>query len=127
MQRLYGTYDVIVAGGGIAGVTAAIAAAREGAKTLLLEGGSFLGGIVTAGRLSKPTGLVDCGLFWEMLQRAAERGGADTRTREAQWGPWTGIFDPEVMGRVMLEMLEANAVEIHLRAQATDVVMDDRV
>src|SRR5574341_1983246 len=125
MHGLYGTFDVVVAGGGIAGVSAALAAAREGARTLLVEAGSVLGGIVTAGRLSKPTGLVDCGLFWEMLRRAAGRGGADTRTRRAAWGLCTGIFDPEVMEQVMLEMLDEHAVEMLLRAQVTDVVMSE--
>jgi hypothetical protein len=42
------TYDVIVAGGGLAGVAAAIAAAREGANVLLLERYGFLGGMATA-------------------------------------------------------------------------------
>ena len=38
-------YDVIVAGGGPAGIGAAVAAAKNGAKTLLLEGRSSFGGI----------------------------------------------------------------------------------
>lgn len=42
-------WDVIVAGGGPAGCTAAAAAAREGARTLLLEATSMLGGMGTAG------------------------------------------------------------------------------
>ena len=42
-------YDVIVAGGGIAGVAAALASARAGAKTLLLEKESALGGLATLG------------------------------------------------------------------------------
>jgi len=42
-------YDVIVCGGGLGGVAAAIAAARAGAKTLLIERNSFLGGVATAG------------------------------------------------------------------------------
>ena len=37
-------YDVIVLGGGFAGIAAAIASAREGAKTLLVEKGNALGG-----------------------------------------------------------------------------------
>ena len=45
------SYDVIVAGGGPAGVAAAIAAARNGAKTLLIEANGSLGGTVTNGSL----------------------------------------------------------------------------
>lgn len=41
-------YDVIVIGGGPAGVTAAIAAARGGAKVLLVERHGYLGGMLTA-------------------------------------------------------------------------------
>ena len=47
--RLDGDWDVVVAGGGPAGCTAAVAAAREGAKTLLLEATGCLGGMGTAG------------------------------------------------------------------------------
>ena len=45
--------DVLVIGGGSAGVTAAIAAARQGARTLVVERYGFVGGLVTGG----PTGL----------------------------------------------------------------------
>ena len=44
------TGDVIVAGGGTAGITAAVAAKRSGAeRVLLIEKGGFLGGMLTAG------------------------------------------------------------------------------
>ena len=42
-----GTYDVVVCGGGPAGFIAAIAAAREGARTALVEQYGFLGGAAT--------------------------------------------------------------------------------
>ena len=45
-------YNVIVAGGGIAGVSAAVSAARNGASVLLLEKGVNLGGLATAGLIS---------------------------------------------------------------------------
>lgn len=44
-----GQYDVLVAGGGIAGVSAALAAARNGAKVILVEKLCMLGGLATAG------------------------------------------------------------------------------
>ena len=47
--ELNSEYDVIVIGGGPAGCTAAISAAREGAKTLLIEATGMLGGMGTAG------------------------------------------------------------------------------
>ncbi|MBQ9805101.1 MAG: FAD-dependent oxidoreductase [Clostridia bacterium] len=45
----YGSYDVVVCGGGTAGCFAAIAAAREGAKTLLVERTFTVGGMLTVG------------------------------------------------------------------------------
>ena len=45
-------YDVIVVGGGIAGVAAAVAAAREGASVLLMEKQVNLGGLATGGLIS---------------------------------------------------------------------------
>lgn len=51
---IYGSYDVVVAGGGMAGVGAALAAAREGAKTILIENTSALGGLATMGLVNIP-------------------------------------------------------------------------
>lgn len=47
--KVFGEFDTIVCGGGTAGVVAALAAARNGAKTLLLESGHYLGGMMTMG------------------------------------------------------------------------------
>ena len=52
-------YDVIVCGGGPAGIAAAISAAREGAKTLLLEGSGCLGGMSTNGLVNMFTNMSD--------------------------------------------------------------------
>ncbi len=49
VEQMDEEYDVVVAGGGLSGVCAAIAAAREGAKAILLEAGSALGGMATLG------------------------------------------------------------------------------
>jgi flavin-dependent dehydrogenase len=45
-------YDVVVVGGGIAGVAAAVSASREGAKVLLIEKSFNLGGLATGGLIS---------------------------------------------------------------------------
>ena len=58
-----GEYDVIVAGAGPAGVSAAVMAARMGAKTLLLEYNNCPGGISTSGLMSHWTGTVQSKLY----------------------------------------------------------------
>jgi len=50
-------YDVVVVGGGAAGVAAAVTAARSGARTALVERYGFLGGMATAGMVSTICGL----------------------------------------------------------------------
>src|SRR5262252_4840304 len=50
-------YDVVVLGGGPAGITAAVAAARDGAQTLLVERYGFLGGMGTAAGVTNFCGL----------------------------------------------------------------------
>jgi len=73
--------DVLVVGGGTAGTIAAIQAARAGAKTLLVERGSQLGGTTTTGGVSFP-GLFDAwgkqviaGIGWELVRDSVELDG----------------------------------------------------
>ena len=54
---LYGEYDVVVLGGGPAGIAAAVAAARAGRSTLLIERYGFLGGMGTAAGVTNFCGL----------------------------------------------------------------------
>ena len=76
--------DVLVVGGGPAGMIAAIAAAREGAKTSLIERYGFLGGMATAAlvgpfasvRHRYGGGRIVGGIPWEMIQRMVEHRGA---------------------------------------------------
>lgn len=75
-------YDVVVVGGGSAGFTAAIQAARAGAKTALIEKNSILGGTTIVASVNFP-GLfhawgrqVIAGVGWEAIERTASRGGA---------------------------------------------------
>lgn len=52
-----GEVDVLVAGGGTAGVAAAVAAARAGARALFMERQGFLGGVASAGLMTSMTNI----------------------------------------------------------------------
>ena len=81
-------FDVAVIGGGPAGSTAAVQAARLGARTLLVEKNAMLGGTTTAAAIDIP-GLfyawgqqVIAGIGWEVVRRAVvEIGRASCRER----------------------------------------------
>lgn len=77
-----GSYDVVVCGGGPAGWTAAVAAARDGARTALIERFGFLGGACTAGYVIPISGFFKNGdrkvggIAWEYIERLSAAGGA---------------------------------------------------
>ena len=81
--QLAGKYDVIVCGGGPAGFGAAVAAARKGCKTLLIERESMLGGLTTAGLVPIPLDS-KMGISREMLDNL-----------DAVEGHWHRNTDPE--------------------------------
>lgn len=62
-------FDVVVVGGGPAGVCAAVAASRTGAKTLLIERGGLLGGMLTAGHVCPVLGMTGPGTMADELAR----------------------------------------------------------
>lgn len=105
-------YDVIVAGGGPAGCCAAIAAARMGMKTLLIEATTALGGMGTMGMVSAMAPFTDGNkvlyksLPVEMLRRYKERTGIP----ESKWD-WIKI-SPEDLKRIYDDMLTENGVDI---------------
>jgi hypothetical protein len=73
--------DILVVGSGSAGTTAAIQAGRAGAKTLLVERNSQLGGTTTTGGVAYP-GLFDAwgkqvisGIGWELVKESVELDG----------------------------------------------------
>lgn len=80
--------DVCVAGGGVAGIAAAVAAARRSAKVILLERGFMLGGLATAGIVTVYLPLCDgmgsqvsFGLAEELLRLSIETGAEDRYPR----------------------------------------------
>jgi 2-polyprenyl-6-methoxyphenol hydroxylase-like FAD-dependent oxidoreductase len=128
-------FDVVVVGAGSAGSTAAIAAARAGARTLLIDRLAFMGGTSTAvldtfyafyTPGTTPRRVVG-GLGWEVASRLTRDGAAFERPNT--YGAGTGVtYDPEVL-KVTWEGLAGEAgVELMLHTWATGVrVRDGRV
>ena len=121
--------DVAVIGGGTAGFVAAVAAARTGARTALIERNGFVGGANTATYNTGPgwTGDSDKhqiigGPGWEFLERMEREGHAiiNRDTKRAQ------IF-PEATKEVALEMIIEAGVELFLHTWAGELLMDGPV
>jgi len=136
--------DVLVAGGGCAGVIAAIASARTGAKTLLVERYGFLGGTITAGMLltissfcdrydpwaegwipshpDAPYHLIIGGVPLEFMRKIKKERGTipGIEPKEAYWNP----VDPEVVKLVAQEMVLETGVKLLFHSLIVDVIKE---
>ena len=122
------TFDVVVVGGGTSGSIAAIAAARTGARTCLVEKTGHLGGTcfalanVTPFHNSRGEQVVR-GLAQELVDRCVERGGARGHLPNAAGigGSFTPL-DPEVMKLVLFDMTAQAGVQLWLHTMLVDAV-----
>ncbi|MHC1782202.1 MAG: FAD-dependent oxidoreductase [Anaerolineaceae bacterium] len=120
--------DVLIAGGGTAGVIAGIAAARNGAKTLIVDKQRCLGGQFTAGMLGAWVGFSDKekvivkGLAWELRNILKERNAIveeDTNTDVCY------LYDTEVAKVVLDEMVRREPnLSIFLNTSIIDVITE---
>jgi hypothetical protein len=110
--------EVVVCGAGPAGVCAAIAAARRGARTKLLEVHGALGGIWTSGLLAYILDFNNkSGLMAEIVERAAKQDGrAFTKN-----GTATCTFDPEILKIVLEEMCAEAGVQVQFHSRVCAV------
>ena len=135
-------YDVAIAGGGCAGVVAALAAARAGAKTVLIERASYLGGMLTGGlvhslhgyRLHKDymehspltsweTPLLVKGITLEIIERLQKANG--TANHEHFGDPSVREnYDEEVLMYVLDQMMKDAGVEVLFNTFSYDVIKD---
>lgn len=132
-QRLNG--DVVVIGGGPAGICAAIAAAREGASVILVEQSNCCGGMATQGLVgpfmtcydSRGETMIIRGLFEEIVDRLVDRGYA-IHPKEVRAGTaytsWIKVghehvtpFESEGLKLVMDEMLAEAGVKVLYHTQ----------
>src|SRR5438270_8262845 len=131
---LYGEYEVAVLGGGPAGIAAAVAAARAGRRTLLVERYGFLGGMGTAAGVTNFCGL-HANVYGEM-HRLVQGVASDLLARIDRLG---GLNAPHlILGKILAQaydtaaykiaaddLLAAHKVDILFHALGAGVVMHD--
>lgn len=101
-------YDLVVAGGGPAGIAAAIAAARRGRRVALLEAHGALGGIWTSGLLGCLLDFDKGGLTREIVRRLDELGALHVK------GPACCTYEPEYMKLILDRLCAEAGVEVRL-------------
>jgi hypothetical protein len=105
---LYGEYEVAVLGGGPAGIAAAVASARAGRRTLLIERYGFLGGMGTAAGVTNFCGL-HANVFGEM-HRVVQGVASDLLARIDRLN---GLNTPHlVLGKIMAQAYDTAAYKI---------------
>ncbi len=118
-------FDVVVCGGGPAGIGAAIAAAERGAKTAIVERLGFLGGMATAGYVNPMSEFayngqqVSGGIPWRFAQEMVALGGAMVEHPRCNIS-----FDPEVYKLVAQRMVEKAGVKAFMNTYIADAVME---
>ena len=135
--------DVLVIGGGTAGFGAAVAAARNGAQTLLIERLSMLGGMATVGLVGPFMTCYDNdaeeqlvkGIFDELCLRTEARGGAIHPSKVEGMTSYSSYYmashrhvtpyQSEVLAVVMEEMLAESGAQILFNVQVTDCITKD--
>ena len=120
-------YDVIVVGGGPSGVAAALAAARNGSRTLLIESNGYLGGTVTHSSLpafcpygnSEEPVIQGIGLeILEALKKETQLVSYYQDTAQKPLYSWYPI-DTEALKRILDEIVLSSGCELLLHAQVT--------
>ena len=116
-------FDVLVVGGGNAGCAAALAAARHGAKTLLVERYGFLGGTATAAMVGpwmtfhSGSKRIVGGIAQEIVERLQRKGGSPGHVHDSSdYVSTITPFDPEVHKALLFEMMQEAGVQLLLHA-----------
>lgn len=120
--------EVLVVGGGPAGIMAALAAAEQGRQVALVEGRSFVGGNLALGLpilgfLSQKGRPIITGLPQQLIDRLRAQGAASEHQPCPLHVSLT-LVEPEAVKSVAMEMLLERGVQLMLYRQFADAVMD---
>ncbi|MBE5772500.1 MAG: FAD-dependent oxidoreductase [Clostridiales bacterium] len=129
MKRYEFKYEIAVIGGGPAGLTAALAAARKGKKVLLLDKNGYLGGNATLGLpllgfLDLDGRRITGGIAQEYVSRLTERGQCFGHRTCPKHNSVTNI-DPEGFKILAIEMCREAGVDVILHLEACDVEVEN--
>jgi len=134
--------DVVIVGGGVAGIAASTASARNGAATILIEQYGFLGGTATAGLMNSINGFRNQrkpnhiqtvrGIAEEIVLEMHKLGGCWLSTAYEQEPfniapealPYAVAFDPEIFKYVVLKLLVEAGVELLLHTYAVKAIKE---
>lgn len=118
--------DVAVIGGGIAGVSAACAAARSGAKVVLVERFAITGGDLTSGGVANFCGeTTGQGEVFDEIVADLERFGAIDPYKAPYPRQSTRVFDHHILAIVLQELLLRRSVKLLLHTRFADVQRTD--
>ena len=120
-----GRCDVLVAGGGPAGIAAAVGAARQGAKVVLLESKGSVGGIWTNGLLGCLLGFNYSPFDREILGRLDVYQAYRTRSPERNFHAF--VYEPEYMKVVCEELLSEAGVRVRTGTSVASVLREGRM
>jgi len=119
------SWDVVVAGGGAAGCTAAIAAASEGARTLLVEATGALGGMGTSGLVPAWCPFTDGErvIYAGLAEKVLRASKAATYGDDPERLDWVTI-DPEALKRIYDDFVLESGAKVLFFTQVCGVEMD---
>lgn len=119
IKRYPKQYDVVVVGGGPSGIGAAVASARNGAKTALIERYGILGGMLTSGYVNPFLGAVAPGTMVDELSRLMDVSIHKTRNGEEK------SVNTEQAKYILLKFVTDAGVDVFLQTPVVEVIRQE--